>query len=127
MVLARRHPHLTAWIALVAMLAFALVPTLSRALALAEGASAWTEVCTPQGMKVVSTIDGTTAPLHTAVHLDHCAFCGLAADGAVALPSLASVQQGPQQGADVPRLFLHALTTAHAWRSAQPRAPPFAS
>jgi hypothetical protein len=58
---ARSHRRLTAWLALVAMLAFALVPTVSRAMAFAGGNSNWAEVCTPQGVKLVSTGDAFAA------------------------------------------------------------------
>ena len=87
MVLARRHPHLTAWIALVAMLAFALVPTVSRAMVFGIGSSGWAEICTPQGMKRVAVADDDGAPAPAGAHLDHCALCGLSTDGAAPLPA----------------------------------------
>ena len=125
---AARRRRLTSWLALVAMLAFALVPTLSRALAFAGGAgSAWAEVCTPQGMKLVSTVaagadaDGTLAQ---ALPLDHCSFCSLAGAGLAPPPAAPQVISLPLRGAEPPPLFLHAPRTLHAWRAAQPRAPP---
>lgn len=123
---ARRHRSLTAWIALVAMLGFALMPTLARALSFAQGGSGWSEICTPQGMQWVSP-DGERqdrAPDGATSHLDHCHFCQLATDGAAPLPAAAPAVVLPLAAAEPPRLFLQAARTLHAWRSAQPRAPP---
>ena len=110
------------------MLAFALVPTLSRALAFAAGGgSAWAEVCTPQGMKLVSTAaagaDADGAPAQ-ALPLDHCSFCSLAGAGLAPPPAAPPLVSLPLRGAAPPPLFLHAPRTLHARASAQPRAPP---
>jgi Protein of unknown function (DUF2946) len=123
----RLHRRLTAWMALVAMLAFALLPTLSRAMAFAGGGTAWAEVCTPQGLKRVSLSDAGTdtgTPGPNASHLEACAFCSLATDGAAPLPSSPVGAALPLGRTPTPRLFLQAAATLHAWRSAQPRAPP---
>lgn len=131
------HRRITAWLAIVAMLAFALVPTLSRALAFAGGSGQWAEVCTPQGVKLVSlatvatdttdagaAADDGSAPA-TALPLDHCAYCTLSGDGgATPLPSATPVLGLPLASAEPPALFLQAGHTLHAWCSAQPRAPP---
>lgn len=122
---ARLHRRLTAWIALVAMLAFAVVPTVSRAMAYATGSSTWAEICTPQGMKLVAAADGDEAPVQAGAHLDHCALCGLSTDGAAPLPAVPVPLLVPVGSAEVPRLFPQAARTLHVWRSAQPRAPPF--
>lgn len=126
MPIAHRHRRLSTWITILAMLAFALAPTVSRALAFAGGGSGWAEVCTPQGMQWVSA-DGqrSDSPPDGAPQLDHCHFCQLAAAGAAPLPATAPVLALPLAGAEPPRLFLQAARTPHAWRSAQPRAPPF--
>lgn len=116
-------------LALLATLALAVLPSVSHALAFAHGgASAWAEVCTPQGMRMVAVDPeqqtDSSAPMQAAATLEHCALCALAggasalpASGPVALPLL------PNSHA-LPWLFLHAPHTLHAWRSAQPRGPP---
>ncbi len=83
----RRWP---AWLALWAMLAMALLPGVSHALAWAQGGhTQWAEVCTAQGLRLVAVADaaGTQAPALPAAHaqLEHCLFCagGL---GPAALP-----------------------------------------
>ena len=120
----RHHRLLTAWIALVAMLAFALVPTVSRAMAFGIGSSSWAEICTPQGMKRVAVADGDEAPAQAGAHLDHCALCGLSTDGAAPLPAARAPLRLPVGSAAVPQAFLQAAHTLPAWRRAQARAPP---
>lgn len=112
------------------MLAFALLPTISRATALAQGGTAWAEVCTPLGMQWVSA-DGERLggpPGGASPSMDSCHFCQLAAAGAAPLPAapppLLLLPAGSEQ---LPRLFLQAAHTLHAWRRAQPRAPPVLS
>lgn len=116
------------WLALAAMLALALLPTLSHALAFARGASAWAEVCTPQGMRLVSVdvaqaVD-TGTPVQAAGHLEHCPLCALGADTPPLPPAPPAALPLPLSAAEPPALFLHAPRTLHAWRSAQPRGPP---
>jgi len=124
----RRQRRYTAWIALVAMLAFALMPTLSRALSFAQGGSqGWVEVCTPQGMQWVSPQgESSSSPPDGVIaqHLDRCHFCQLAGTGAAPLPAAAPPLTLTPAASEAPRLFLQAARTLHAWRSAQPRAPP---
>ncbi len=121
-----RRLRLPAWIALVAMLALALLPTVSHALAFARGGAAWAEVCTPQGMKVVA-VDAAQAggePVLAAGHLEHCPLCALAADHAAPPPAAPVVLALPAGRMLMPAAFLHAPRTLFAWRSAQPRGPP---
>lgn len=114
------------------MLAFALVPTLSRAMAFASGDSTWAQICTPQGMRLVvaAGVDGADpsgVPVPAAVSLDHCAFCSMASHGAAPLPATLAGLPLPLRSAEPPRLFLQAAVTLPVWRSAQPRGPPVLS
>ena len=125
----RRKLQTGVWLALVALLALALMPTLSQALAHSRGdTSRWAEVCTPQGMKQV-LVQGdaeTGAPVQAANLSDHCAYCTLAS--AVAPPPAPlNVTDHGDAGTYVPPLLLHAPYTLYAWRSAQPRGPPAAA
>lgn len=106
------------------MLALALLPTVSRAMAFAEGFGQWAEVCTSDGMKRVLATDAVDTPLPAASHLDHCAFCALSSDGAAPLASRPMPSWLPVSSAQTPSLFLQAAHTLFAWRSAQPRGPP---
>jgi len=126
-----RAPRFPIWLALAAMLALALLPTVSHALAFVRGGSAWAEVCTPQGMRPVpvdaSQAVDTGAPVQAAGHLEHCPFCALGADLPALPPAPAAALPLPLGSAEPPALFLHAPRTLFAWRSAQPRGPPFTS
>jgi len=113
------------WLALIAVLALALAPTVSRALAFANGGSTWTEVCTPLGLKLQAVADtGDEAPAAHVGQLEHCGFCGLFT-GAAPLPVTASPTLPAVAAAEaLPALLLQAPRTSFAWLSAQPRAPP---
>ncbi len=127
---ALRRP--VAWLALFALLAGLLLPTLAHAVALALGddrATVWTEICTAQGMKRVPVADHADAPddppalsLHGA--MDHCPWCLLAQGPALApppapwvLPLLPALRGAPER-------FFTAPRTPHPWCTAQPRGPP---
>jgi len=120
----RRQLRRVTWIALTAMLALALMPALSHALSFARGVpSALSEVCTPQGAKLVAPTEQAPEPAAPLAHLDHCPFCALQA--AVGLPP-APAQSVAALGLThaVPPLFLAAPRPLFAWAAAQPRAPP---
>ncbi len=110
------------------MVTLALLPTLAQAFAQARGGQALTEICTPQGMKLV-VVDGgePAAPADAAKsalgHLDHCPFCATATH-ALAPPPVAPKLLLPPVGAEAAPLFLQAPRTLHAWVAARPRGPP---
>jgi hypothetical protein len=116
------------WLAIVALWFAALGPTVSHALA-AAGQTTWVEVCTAQGMRFVAVADdgaGADAerPGSPAAHLEHCPYCTLGAHG-MAPPPATVVLPAPSDGRDgPPARFWQAPHAAHAWCSAQPRAPP---
>ncbi len=124
--LRRRLQPLT-WIALVAMLALALLPTLSHALVHARGGpGGWAEVCTPQGMRLVAldAADDAGVPAASPGSMEHCPYCAHAAGDAF-MPAPAAPSADIRLPADtVPSLFLHAGRTLFAWASAFPRGPP---
>lgn len=111
------------------MLALALLPTVSHALAFAQGGkSAWAEICTPQGMMVVAV---ESAPgdegIPVAAHLEHCPYCAQAATTLGMPPAVATAPALPLAAIEPPALFLNAPRAPFAWAAAQPRAPPFLS
>lgn len=115
---ARRFHRASSWLALLAVLAFTLLPTVSRAMAAATGG--WTEVCTPQGMKLVALGDEGGG---IATTLDACDHCTLAAHAPPPPPAVAPVLASAAL-AEVPVLFLQAPRRPFAWQPAQSRAPP---
>jgi hypothetical protein len=133
----RRHTAWPTWIALLAIWALSLVPTVSQLLAAAApDGSVRAEICTPQGLRWVTLVAvdeladgpaGTPADTLAAAHSDHCPLCRLQHD-APPLPLATALSHEPAPGpAFVPSLFLQAPHTLHAWRSAQPRGPPLLS
>lgn len=127
MVHPRRHPLI--WLALAAMLALALLPTVSHALAHARGGTAfWADVCTPRGLSRVVwapfTAGRDAAPLPSADRLERCPLCTLAADhpGLPSAPAQAGLQL-PLDARPLPRIG-PAPRPPPAWSSAQPRGPP---
>ena len=134
----RSHLRPLTWIALVAILSLALLPSLSHAFAhfgVTGAAGGWAEVCTPQGPKriaidaddkMVDTVVADADAL-TATHLQHCPLCALQTDAPPLPPAAASPLPLPLASDSPPAAFLHAPHTLHAWRSAQPRGPPASS
>jgi hypothetical protein len=113
------------WIALTAMLAFALAPSLSHALAFAQGRSDLAEVCSVQGTRWVAA--GDESPLRsgaTLAHADHCPLCGLQAAAPALPPAAANGLPLLNLSHALPTLFLAAPRPLFAWRATQPRAPP---
>jgi Protein of unknown function (DUF2946) len=123
----RRRLHAVTWFALVAMWALALAPSVSHALARAQGeAGRWAEVCTPQGLQRVTLGDeGPATPATEGAYLAHCAFCGLGgADGAV-LPTAAPAGAPDATAGSLMPVAPQALPCTLAdWSSPPARAPP---
>jgi len=128
MLRSRLFVRLATWAAFVAILMAALVPTLSHALA-SRGDAGWVEVCTAEGSRWVQGSGGPGEPAAPAgAHaLDHCGYCTLHNDDP-ALPTAGQQAEAvPAAAHALPIAFLRAARTAHAWVSAQPRAPPVIS
>jgi hypothetical protein len=122
----RRQLRRFTWIALTAMLALALVPTLSHALSAARGQSDLAEICTPQGARLVPVSGDGTQPAPGALlgHFDHCPLCSLQG-ASLGLPPTADHDLAPPDLSHaVPALFLAAPRPLFAWGAAQARAPP---
>lgn len=111
--------RLTMWAALLAVLLAALAPTLSRAMAAADGPGAL-EVCSVAGR---APDDGTPAD-GVAHPFEHCPWCS----GHLPTPALPPAPPATVPAAEVvrewPAAFLAAPATPHAWSSARARAPP---
>lgn len=110
------------------MVTLALLPTVAQAFAQVAGRQVMTEICTPQGMKlVVGDADASATPADAAKsalgHLDHCPCCATAAH-AMAAPPAAPKLRLPAEGAAAAPQFLQAPRTLHAWLAAHPRGPP---
>jgi hypothetical protein len=125
----RLRLHALSRLALLAMVSLALLPTLAQAFAQTRGGQALTEICTPQGMKLVVVDSGDQATPADAAksalgHLDHCPFCAAAAHDMAPPPAAPELLLLPSTGAEAAPLFLQAPRTLHAWVAAHPRGPP---
>ncbi len=120
----RRHLRELTAVALLAIAALALMPTVSRLLAHATGSAALAEICTPAGLKRLTTGGESPAPVLADAHLDQCPLCTLA--GAALLPptSLATALASAVPREGPPRLFGAAPRPLFAWASSRPRGPP---
>lgn len=126
----RQHLRSLSWIAFFAVFGLVFAPSISRAMAAPSGETLWSEVCTPEGTRVISFLADHAAPAEAPVsgspllHLDHCPLCGLSAAAWAPAPPLAQVAHPVASAERVPHLFLHAHHPMFAWKSAQPRGPP---
>lgn len=127
MQLSRATRTLASWVAILAVLMAALAPAVSHALG-TRSASSWVEICTAQGATWVQPAaladDDSSAP--AAAHtLDHCPYCSIHADTIGVPPASSGHLPDTALAHAPPAAFLAAPRTLHAWRSAQPRGPPF--
>ena len=122
--LARGSKLITSWMAILAVLMMAFAPLVSQAV----GANrAWLEICSASGPKFIQADAGSSDQPNkqsTAYPLEHCPYCSLHAS-ALGMPPAPLVVLPVIEQRDVPLAFLSAPSTLHAWRTAQPRGPPF--
>ena len=86
----------------------------------------WSQLCSATGSKRVvfewqASGDESTPRAHA---FEQCASCALHHDGSAPPAAPDVVVLRADLGHAVPLLFLHAPRPQHAWRTAQPRAPP---
>jgi len=125
-----------AWLALWAVVALAIGPTISHAINHMRGPSGeFAEICTTRGIERVALptdsdaealstgADSNSLPSPHDLNLEHCPLCGLS--GYPAMPSSSSrVLDLPALSDAPPRLFLLAPRLLFAWQQARPRGPP---
>ncbi|OGA82381.1 MAG: hypothetical protein A2711_15075 [Burkholderiales bacterium RIFCSPHIGHO2_01_FULL_63_240] len=122
----RRHRQTFSWIAIVAILMLLLAPTLVRAWhADTPARLTLTEVCSAQGTRWVSVSTDAPADQPAAEHsAQHCPWCAHHAPTLGLPPAGLDMSWLRETTHALPRAFLHAPRTLHAWRGTQPRAPP---
>lgn len=134
MVFFRLHLQGLIRLALVAVLATAVWPTISRAaLADAAGTPAWAEICTARGLQLVAlgtdrsgASDAGAAPYGHGLLLDACDLCLLAAMPALGMaPETAGRSEPAADPAPRPDRTA-AVAAATSWDAARPRGPPAA-
>lgn len=110
------------WLAFAAILAAALMPSMSRALASDRVANIMmAEICAPSGM---SYADMQKPPGgDDSSHMDDCAYCRFHAD-TPALPAVIVMAEPGEIAAMRPLLFYHSPIPLFTWTAASPRGPP---
>jgi hypothetical protein len=120
----RARVHAFGWLAILAIAALALAPTVSRLLASPLATAGWAVVCGPGGVRAVGAAPVDRDAGGTLVHLESCAYCGPAFGGLAPLPPAPSWQSG----ASLPEALAIGVATPSvvfaAWPTALPRAPP---
>lgn len=127
------------WLAICAMLAMTLLPTVSHALA-RWTAPAWQgELChsestgpaTPGTAGVQAQAEGPLALQSTVLpdgrpglHPEHCPYCAPSAGSLGPAPAALATMRLPDGAAAAPAPHTAPPQRAHAWATAQPRAPP---
>ena len=130
--------HVGVWAALMAMIAMAIMPTISHAMVRFSepaGAPMVMEVCTTRGVERISMDPGLqltdpskvagskSLPASHDLNAEHCPMCGQSGHSALPPPS-PSVLKLPGLSDAPPRLFLRAPRPLFAWLQARPRGPP---
>ncbi len=120
----RAQRPFAAWIAALAVLLAALVPTVSHALSSARGLG-WIEVCSAQGALWLRADGKDAKDAPAAPHLiEHCPYCSLHAPVLGMPPAPQALALAPVAGEMVLPASHGVAPAQAAWASAQPRAPP---
>ena len=115
------------WTTLWALALATLAPSVAHDLRHLRGeAMPWSQLCSATGSKRVvfewqASGDESTPRAHA---FEQCASCALHHDGSAPPAAPDVVVLRADLGHAVPLLLLHAPRPQHAWRTAQPRAPP---
>ncbi|WP_295762906.1 DUF2946 domain-containing protein [Undibacterium sp.] len=125
-----KNKLITIWIACLAILANALVPSIASALAARDGnAPSWAEICSTPIAGLAAKKVGTSVALKLPGKIDthtakHCPFC-LPHAGNFALAPAALPCCAVAAGHDAfPPLYYQAPSLLHSWVTANPRGPP---
>ena len=123
-----RNTHrLAAWLALLAMLWGALVPTLAQAAVAGAGSQGWVEVCSTSGVAWGRVDGGDESPTSTPAPMSgassSCAWC--LPQGAMGLPPAPTTWVAPNHASGtVPAVAFESILPLAVWSAAQSRAPP---
>lgn len=127
----RQHRRFISWLAALAIVLNALMPTVSHAMAAAQQEAApWLEVCTVYGIKYLSQSaqdqqNADPAPERSDMqNMQHCPYCTVHAASVVVLHDTGPPVLQPLTQYRVAALFLHSPRPLFVWASSNPRAPP---
>ena len=123
----RQNLRSLAWLACLAILLNALMPTIAHAVAASQDEPAlWGVICSASGTKFVPAPFDLPADKKsdTGSMMAHCPYCLMHAGSAGPLPQAPSMPIAPALKHVMPELFYLAPYPLFAWATAQPRAPP---
>ncbi len=115
--------RLLSWLALAAIVGFALTPTLARLLARPD-APQWMQICSAQGSRLVAAADQPQPAAPAQPKFEHCPFCALHAALLPTAPTAHAFALTQWRSARYPTLFLDAPRSLRWWSVAHPRGPP---
>lgn len=121
------HRRYTAWLAMLAMVFGALVPTVAQAVVASRDGATWVQVCSASGavwVQLNAADDKSTDPSHDPV-VDasrHCPWCNL--HGSVDLPPSPLSQPRLDQQSERPFTPVAWPPSATFWPTEPPRGPP---
>jgi len=139
--LSRVVEHVGVWAAFMAMIAMAIMPTVSHAMVRFSepaGAPMVTEICTTRGVERLSLnpslhltdesadAESRTLPAPHNLNGEHCPMCGQTGHSGLPPPLPSPLKLSGLSDAP-PRLFLLASHPLFAWLQARPRGPPHIS
>jgi Protein of unknown function (DUF2946) len=125
------HRRCAAWLALLAVLWGALVPTLAQAAVSSASRQGWVEVCSATGVLWMRVDGGASSPAAPTGQPDsmadasaHCPWCPM--QGTAGLPPEPALNTTTSAQGPVPAAAFTSARPATVWSSAQSRAPPAA-
>jgi len=114
----------TAWVAVVAILLGALLPSMSHGVPSQDVARTFVRVCTAAGMKLVAVDEPGEGRAEAASHGERCAFCATHCQPAMQRRSVAPTWVLSVDVAPFPHLYDRTPRPPFVWLSAIPRGPP---
>ena len=122
------HRRCAAWLALLAVLWGALVPTLVQAVVSSSDRQGWVEVCSASGVLWVRVDGGAESPSGQSGSMEdaaaHCPWCPM--QGAAGLPPEKATATAVGAQGSVSTTAFSSARPASVWSPAQSRAPPAA-
>lgn len=139
MTMFRQNRRITAWLACLAILLNTLAPTISHAMASAQGeGTPWAQICSTNGTRFIpldlsdlSVDSSTSSPQdgtpQSSMAMDHCAYCLTHAGSFAVFTDTPLPTTFAETSQDYPARFYQSPYRLFVWATASPRAPPVLS
>jgi hypothetical protein len=140
MTMFKQNRRISAWLACLAILLNALAPTISHAMAKAQGDDTpWAQICSTNGARLIPldlgslSADTSTSsrqdgePQQSSMAMDHCAYCLTHAGSFAVFTDTPLPAFSTMVSQDYPARFYQSPHRLFVWATASPRAPPVLS